>query len=142
MTVPRSRALRFLPTRTGCESDRPVGFLVDASGRLETVEDTEAIRQSILLLLATRPGERIMRPGYGCDLHRLVFQPNDATTAGLTIHYVRQAIERWEPRVELTLVDAYPAPDESEFLVIEVEYRIRRTHQVERIVRTVSLAGD
>ena len=47
-----------------------------------------AIRQSIILLLTTTPGERVMRPDYGCPLHRLMFQPNDATTAGLAIHYV------------------------------------------------------
>ena len=42
-----------------------------------------------------------MRPDYGCELHRLVFSPNDDTTAGLAIHYVRRALERWEPRVEV-----------------------------------------
>ena len=41
-----------------------------------------------------------MRPGYGCHLFRLAFAPNDDTTAGLAIHYVRQALERWEPRIE------------------------------------------
>ena len=65
------------------------------------VEDDASIRQSLLLLLSTSPGERVMRPDYGCSLRRLVFAPNDDTTAGLAIHYVRQAVERWEPRVEI-----------------------------------------
>jgi len=46
-------------------------------------------------------GERVLRPEYGCDLHRLVFSPNDATTAGLAVHYVRAALLRWEPRIEI-----------------------------------------
>ena len=53
-----------------------------------------AVRQSILMLLSTRPGERVMPPDYGCPIHRLVFSPNDATTAGLAIHYVRHSLLR------------------------------------------------
>ena len=47
------------------------------------VQYNDSIRQAILLLFSTRPGERVMRPDYGCDIHRLVFSPNDDTTAGL-----------------------------------------------------------
>ena len=62
----------------------------------------DAVRQSILLLLSTRPGERVMRPDNGCDLYRLAFAPSDDMTAGLAIHYVRQAVERWEPCARLS----------------------------------------
>ena len=58
---------------------------------------TRAVRQALFLLLSTTPGERLMRPGYGSRLHRLVFAPNDDTTAGLAIHYVRQAIAAGSP---------------------------------------------
>ena len=56
------------------------------------------------------PASVVMRPQYGSLLHRLVFAPDDATTAGLAIHYVRQALVRWEPRVEVLDVDAGPIP--------------------------------
>ena len=66
------------------------------TGGVEMVTDDAAVRQSLLLLLSTVPGERVMRPEYGCNLHKLIFAPNDDTTAGLAVHYVRQAVERWD----------------------------------------------
>src|SRR5215468_12298027 len=89
------------------------GLNLSPTGGIEMVEDRDSVRQAILLLLSTRPGERVMRPNYGCDLHRLVFSPNDNTTAGLAIHYVRQAIERWEPRVEVVRLDAERDPEQT-----------------------------
>jgi hypothetical protein len=80
-----------------------------------------------MLLISTRPGERVMRPEYGCDLARLVFSPNDDTTAGLAIHFVRRAVERWESRVEVLRVDATRDPEESTRLVIALDYRVRAT---------------
>ena len=100
------------------------GLTLTPAGRLGMVGDGEAVRQAILLLLTTRPGERVMRPDYGCPLHRLMFAPNDATTAGLAIHYVRQALTRWEPRIEIVSLDAGPAADVGR-LVVTLEYRLR-----------------
>jgi phage baseplate assembly protein W len=123
------------------------------------VEDQDAIRQSLLMLLSTAPGERVMRPYYGCDLRRLVFSPNDETTAGLAIHYVRRAVERWEPRVEIEAIDAgrwepqaeigqvRPGGDDvdenaaSARLIITLDYRVRATRQPERIIQSLDLTG-
>ncbi len=103
------------------------------------VDGPGAVRQSILLLLSTRPGERVMRPEYGCDLYRLVFEPNDATTAGLAIHYVREAVNRWEPRAEILRLDAEPAADDPGRLDITLDYRVRVVRVADRIVFPVSL---
>jgi hypothetical protein len=104
---PRWSSWRFLvPPYVPGKEEGPVGLVLDPTGRIDTVVDDEAIRQSLMLLISTRPGERVMRPEYGCDLGRLVFSPIDDTTAGLAIHFVRQAVERWEPRVEVLRVDA------------------------------------
>jgi len=102
-------------------------------------EEDAAIRQSILLLLSTRPGERVMRPDYGCNLHRLLFWPNDNTTAGLAIHYVRQAIERWEPRVQITRLDAIRNEFDPARLDIRLEYRLRATQRVQELQVSVAL---
>jgi len=83
-----------------------------------------------------------MRPEYGCDLHRLVFSPNDNTTAGLAIHYVRRALERWERRVDLLRVDAGRNPDNPTRLDIVVEYRVRATQRTESFTFALSLAGE
>jgi hypothetical protein len=123
------RGWRFVvPGREEPSAD--AGLQLTPVGAVEMVAGDEAVRQSLLLLLATTPGERVMRPGYGCDLERLVFSPNDGTAAGLAIHYVRQAIETWEPRAELLHVDAGPAEVDPARLDITVSYRVRATQQM------------
>ena len=106
------------------------------------VDEEESVRQAVLLLLATRPGERVMRPGYGCDLHRLVFSPNDDTTAGLAKHYVQRALARWEPRIHVLHVDATRVDEDPGRLDIQLEYRVRATHRLERLTVPVSLLGE
>jgi len=131
MTEARFTALRFnLPAIAG-----PPGFGVTPTGQLDTVSDEAALRQSLFLLLSTTPGERVMRPDYGCALRRFVFAPNDETTAGLAIHEVRRAIERNEPRVDVVTIDASPDPLDITRLVIDVTYRARAT----AVVGTISL---
>jgi Bacteriophage baseplate protein W len=103
------------------------GLILDPSGRLEMVSNLESVEQSLALLLSTRPGERVMRPQYGCDLHGLVFAPNDDTTAGLAAHYVRKAVQTWEPRVELLAVDAVRDQAAPYVLNITLSYRLRST---------------
>lgn len=121
---------------------RAGGLTVAPTGELATVEGDDAIRQAILLLLTTRPGERVMRPGYGSLLHRLVFAPNDATTAGLGIHYVRQALARWEPRIDVLDVDAGADPSSPEQLVIELRYRVKATQTTEVLRFPVALEPE
>lgn len=91
---------------------------------VETLEGDEVIQQSLLMLLSTRPGERVMKPDYGCPLHLLIFQPNDKTTAGLAKHYIKQAIERFERRVEIIKLEAYQDQNIPTSLFIELEYLI------------------
>jgi uncharacterized protein len=112
-----------------------------ADGRPQMISGADAVRQSILLLLSTRPGERVMRPEYGCNLYRLAFAPNDDMTAGLAIHYVRQAVERWELRAEIISLDAGRDPEAPELLNIILEYRLRVTQQADQLFISVDLTG-
>jgi phage baseplate assembly protein W len=137
----RWRAIRFADP--GLVSlGRPGGLALAPTGGLATVDGDEAVRQAIVLLLSTRAGERVMRPGYGSLLHRLVFAPNDATTAGLAIHYVRQALERWEPRVEVLDVDAGADPARPEQLVVELRYRVRASQTATTLTVPVALVPE
>jgi hypothetical protein len=120
-------------------SEQEAGFRLSARGSIERVEGSALVRQAILLLLSTVPGERVMRPEYGCDLYRLLFSPNDDTTAGLAIHYVRQAIERWEPRAEILELDAARNRERPELLDIFLRYRVRATQHVEDLVFSLDL---
>ncbi|WP_218640504.1 GPW/gp25 family protein [Rhodovulum sulfidophilum] len=111
------------------------------TGALALLPEAACIRQDLLLLLLTVPGERVMRPAYGCHLDRLLFQPNDDTLAGLAIHYVRQAVARFEPRIEILRLDA-GRPAEAgagNLLEIVLSYRIRRSRTEDGLVLQVDL---
>lgn len=123
-------------------SDEFSGLSINPRGGVQMVSDAETVRQAILLLLLTAPGERVMRPDYGCDLQRLIFSPNDATTAGLAIYYVRRALDRWEPRIEILRLDATANDLEPWQLDILLEYRLKATRQTESLVVPVNLAGE
>lgn len=139
MSTPRYRAWKFLhPDLT---HDATAGLALSPRGNVAMVEDRESVRQAILLLLSTLPGERVMRPAYGCHLHRLVFSPNDGTTAGLAIHYVRQALDLWEPRVEILHLDAAPAAENPEQLMITLAYQVRATQQRDTLTFALNLTG-
>lgn len=122
------RAWRFdLPVfeETTTARVRPAGLGTTATGAIAMVAERDAVRQSILLLLATKPGERIMRPAYGCNLDRICFAPNDETTAGLAIYFVSRALATWEPRAEVLSLDARRDADVPSRLIIELRYRVR-----------------
>lgn len=119
-----------------------VGLGISEQGRIAMVTDDAAVRQAVLLLISTSPGERVMRPQYGCHIHRLIFSPNDDTTAGLAIHYVRRAISRWEPRVEILALDAGRHADAPEILNIFLEYRVRATQRTAQLSLALNLTGD
>ncbi|MCL4247983.1 MAG: GPW/gp25 family protein [Anaerolineae bacterium] len=120
----------------------PPGLHIDPVHGTEMVQGAAAVRQALLLLIATRPGERVMRPDYGCNLQQLMFMPNDETTAGLAIHYVEQAITRFEPRVEIVELDANPMPDRPNVMFIELQYRIKVTQAVDQLAVTFDLASE
>ena len=117
------------------------GLQISSTGGIDTVSEHASIRQAVLLLLSTSPGERIMRPRYGCELKRLIFAPNNDTTAGLAIHYVRQALRRWEPRINVTRVDANRYENDEGHLYIELDYQVRATGQEDSIIYRVNLNG-
>jgi uncharacterized protein len=140
-SAPTYRALRFLLPKADAP-EQPAGLTISQRGSIAVVDGNDSVQQAIFLLLSTRPGERVMRPGYGCDLHRLVFWPNDDTTAGLAIHYTRRALERWEPRVEILRLDTERYIESPEYLVLTLEYRVRATQQVGVVTYAFSLMGD
>ena len=139
MNGKRYLALRF--RHPDFDGDGPAGLCVSAIGGIETVDGPASIRQAIFILLTTRPGERVMRPSYGCNLYRLVFSPNDNTTAGLAIHYVRRALQRFEPRIEILRLDASPNRDVEGRLDIALEYRIRSLGSTDQMSFNMDLAG-
>jgi len=101
---------------------------VDDRGRIEMVSDDESVRQSIWTILSTAPGERVMRPNFGCGLAEMVFAPNTPGTAGQIMSAVREALIQWEPRIDVLEVDAVPDDTQPNLLSIAVSYLVRSTN--------------
>ena len=107
---------------------------VDQPDRIATSAYDRSIEESIRIILGTSRGERVMRPDFGANLKRLVFAQNNASTAGLAIFYVREALKKWEPRIELLGVDAEPDVTEGNTLLITVVYRVVATNTEHNLV--------
>jgi uncharacterized protein len=140
MKTTRDRAFRFLHPDLDVPEEF-AGLTLSPTGGMAMVAEDDSVRQAILLLLSTSPGERVMRPAYGCDLNKLLFSPNDDTTAGLAIHYVRQALNRWEPRIEVLRLDAGLSEVDPACLTVQLEYRVRATQHAARLSLAVNLSG-
>src|SRR5213082_2630813 len=110
----------------------PVG--VDARGRVALARQERDIEQAMRIILLTPRGTRIMRPEFGCQIHDLIFAPNDATTAGLATYYVEEALAMWEPRIRVVNVTAEPDPDEPARLLIWITYEILATYDQRTLV--------
>jgi uncharacterized protein len=100
---------------------------VDARGRIALARQVTDIEQAIMMILTTPKGQRVMRPEFGCQIHELIFAPNDANTWGLAEYYVEEALRFWEPRIELTNVTASRDPENNERMDIRVEYTVKAT---------------
>ncbi|MBW4721117.1 GPW/gp25 family protein [Saccharothrix obliqua] len=106
----------------------------DATGSVALVGGEREIVESIRLVLATAPGERPMRPEFGCAIHDLVFAPADAATAGRIAYEVRLALERWEPRIALTDVSVGFDEVDRGTLLIDIRYALRGTNDPRNLV--------
>ncbi len=110
----------------------PIG--IDPDGQIKMAEAEHSIQHSIWAILGTSPGERMMRPDFGCGLQDLVFAANSASTAGLATEAVRRALARWEPRI--TVLDVHAVFDRTQpnRLLIEINYEVRATNSRANLV--------
>lgn len=106
----------------------------DATGSIALVSGDRELEESMRLILGTSPGERPMRPEFGCRIHEFVFSPSDATTAGRIAHEVRSSLARWEPRIDVLDVDVYPADTDRSTLFIDIRYQERDTNDPRNLV--------
>lgn len=106
----------------------------DPTGGIALVSGVREIEESIRIILATSPGERPMRPEFGCAVHDYVFAPADASTAGDIAYAVRVALERWEPRIDLEAVDVRFDAVEQGTLYIDIRYVVRGTNDPRNLV--------
>jgi phage baseplate assembly protein W len=107
---------------------------IGPNGSVALVGGETEIEQSILIILRTAPGQRVMRPEFGCDLHDLVFMPNNSDTSARVKRAVRHALGRWEPRVVIRSVDVSPDAHDPARLQIDIQYEIKATHDRRSLV--------
>ncbi|MFF4606430.1 GPW/gp25 family protein [Streptomyces sp. NPDC001339] len=110
----------------------PIG--VSPSGGTAMAEGPADVEQALRLILGTEPGERPMRPEFGCAIRDRIFGSFDAATSGAIAHEVWRALERWEPRIVVDDVDVVQSADEQDVLRIHVAYRLASTNSRRNLV--------
>lgn len=105
-----------------------------ADGAAMMVSAEEDIRQSLTILLRTRPGERVMQPDYGCGIYRYVFDIMDANLEANLQDEIRQAILFFEPRIRLDAVTVTVRDSLGGRLDITIVYTVRATNNRSNIV--------
>ncbi|MFJ6636268.1 GPW/gp25 family protein [Streptomyces sp. NPDC091376] len=110
----------------------PLG--VSATGGIALVRREKELEQAMNLILSTYPGERPMRPGFGCRLRDYVFRDTGHQTTALLADEVRTALISWEPRIDVQTVVVSPDDDEPGLLYIDITYRIKATNDRRNLV--------
>lgn len=107
---------------------------MNARGEIMLVSGAEDIEQSIRIILGTQPGERVMRPTFGCRAYELIFEPRSAETASLLQEYVGEALLLWEPRIEVKNINVVNDDSQDSAFLVEIEYEIKAIHDTRSIV--------
>lgn len=117
----------------------PLLPLPDEKGRLHFPTLEESVRQSIQIILRTRPGERIMRPHFGGGLETFIHEQNTLATRRGIHDLITEALERWEKRIILDRVDVWAIEDRPTAVRVEIAYRLRRANQPRQLGITMEL---
>jgi phage baseplate assembly protein W len=120
----------------------PVG--VSGSGGIAMASGHDDLEQAIRIILGTAPGERPMRPDFGCRIHELVFAPSTGETIGLAKHYVEEALGWWEPRIEVrdVSVEADAGNGLAARLWVSIRYQVRATKDERTLVYPFYIIQD
>ena len=107
---------------------------VDSRGALALVGHHQDVEEAIRVILSTAPGERPMRPEFGCGIHDHVFDTVDAYALGRFEYEIRVALDRWEPRIDVVGISFDTSAVDSGRLVIEIAYALRQTSDIRNLV--------
>lgn len=110
----------------------PLG--TDSAGGIAMAADDRKIVQAIRFVLATAPGERPMRPGFGCGIHSFVFASADATTAGQLASEVKRSLAMWEPRIDVERVDVSIDALDRNLMYIDIRYTKKGSYDPRNLV--------
>jgi phage baseplate assembly protein W len=106
----------------------------DATGSVALVTREREIEEAIRIVLGTAPGERPMRPEFGCRIHDFVFGPANASTAGEIVYAVKTALERWEPRIDVVDVRVGFDSGQDGTVYVDLRYTVRGVNDPRNLV--------
>jgi len=107
---------------------------LNSRGGIALISDEEKVAQSIAIILSTPIGQRVMRPTFGSRLHELIFAPANPETFGLAEMYVQDALNFWEPRIQVLDVNAGTKEGQPGVLLIRIRYLLKATHDERSLV--------
>jgi len=108
--------------------------LDETAGGIAMVSREQDIEQSIIIILSTAKGERLMRPDFGCGIQGFVFQVMNTATTTLIGHSVREALTQWEPRITLESVRVEAGRSAESLCLIHIDYTVRATNDRRNLV--------
>ncbi len=101
---------------------------VDIDRKIAVSKYEEDIKEAIRIILGTAKGERIMRPDFGCGIHELVFAPINTTTITQVENNVREALIKYEPRIDVLRVEVSSERSDEGQLLVSIDYAVRATN--------------
>jgi phage baseplate assembly protein W len=107
---------------------------VDHTGSIRLTDSAEDIDLSMRIVLMTAPGERVMRPRFGCEIWDLLFEPVTPNLLGLIAEAVYDALGQWEPRIDVEEVQPVPDENDSALVRVHISYRVRATNDRRNLV--------
>lgn len=110
-----------------------------AHGQLNYPSLAESVRQSIEIILRTKPGEQLMRPEFGGGLENVLHEPNTLTTRRRIRDLVVESLERWENRITVDRIEVWEVEDQPSHVRVEIAYRLRRTGAPGQVRLTMEL---
>lgn len=122
---------------------RGIGFppRVGADGRVAWSEGEDNVRETIRILLMTRPGERVLLSDFGAGLDRSLFEPNTVATRQGLKDRISQTLQQWEQRITLESVEVEADPESPQSAIAAITYKLVATQARERIHVSVTLGG-
>jgi len=100
----------------------------DSNGRIAVSRHEECIKESILIILETAKGERLMRPDFGCSIHEYAYSTKDTLNLHLIENAVYEALVQWEPRIEVLGIKTSNESTQDGKLLISIDYKVRASN--------------
>ena len=111
----------------------------DADGRLRFPTLAQSVRESIQVILSTRPGEQLQRPSFGAGLESLLTEPNTVATRSRMHDLIAESLALWEPRIDVEAIAVDLVDGDAGAVRVEIAYRLKRTQQPARVGLTLAM---